>query len=798
MKSFVLNLLAIILGSIGLSAQNSASLHGRIVSKDKKPVIGSIVLIRENKLLSESDENGYYQFKHLNKGSYTLIVSYFKQSKVIKKIFLNEDEQKEVNFQLEDNAEELAEVVVNAQRGLNDKTPNVGKSNIIARDLPQLTQTIEKSILDRQLILKMSEVLQNLSGIYIMGNTGGFQEEIASRGYALNSNNTFKNGSRFNNSVSPELSSVEKIEFLKGGAAILYGNVSPGGVMNIITKKPKFEKGGELSVRTGSYHFYKPSIDMYGAIGNSKTLAYRMSTSYENGNSFRDKVSSTRIYINPSLLLKINERTNILIEGDLLKETRTADFGIGAINYTIPSVSRSNFIGINWGYNKVEQTNFTITLTHQFNKKWKGIALYGTQSYEQELFSAARLSSVNVATDGTWIRGLQKSATLEKYQIGQFDITGQFETGKMTHQMLIGADLDAYRTTAFAFNTTLFNNQLSNNSLKNKNIYDTINIYKPTQKRNDIPDLTLARVTTSPINRYGIYIQDLLSLSKQIKLLVGIRFSQQSNKKATVDTIGKNIGWIEDYMSKAWSPKIGLVYQPIKSISVFTSYTNNFSPNSGTDINNTPLAPSIINQYEIGLKNDFLQGKLSANFTYYKIINSNFVQTVIPVPANNPLARELAGEVTSDGLEIDIMTKPIKGFSVIAGYSYNDSRYTKSNIYTANDRLRYNPRNTANASLYYTFNEKSMLRGINWGIGCYFVGERVAGRNTSILNPNYKLMSVPDYTLIDLSAGYNYANFQLRLKISNLMNVLSYNLHDDNSVNPIAPRQIAITFTQKL
>ncbi|MBP6144848.1 MAG: TonB-dependent receptor plug domain-containing protein, partial [Sediminibacterium sp.] len=189
-----------------------------------------------------------------------------------------------------DSVRKLQDVIVLAQKGINDKTPTIGKGNIVARDLPQLTQTIDKAVLDRQQVLKMSDLLQNTTGVYISGNTGGYQEEIASRGYAFSSNNTFKNGARFNNGVMPELSNVEKVEFLKGGAAILYGNVSPGGLMNIVTKKPKFEKGGELSLRVGSFDFIKPTIDLYGALGNSKKMAYRINSTFEKANSFRDKV----------------------------------------------------------------------------------------------------------------------------------------------------------------------------------------------------------------------------------------------------------------------------------------------------------------------------------------------------------------------------------------------------------------------------------------------------------------------------------------------------------------------------
>ena len=167
----------------------------------------------------------------------------------------------------------------------------------------------------------------------------------------------------------PEMSSIEKLEFLKGGSAILFGNVAPGGIMNIVTKKPKFEQGGELGFRTGSFGFYKPSLDVYSGFGKKKQAAFRVNTVYEKAQSFRDYVSSERYYINPSLLFNLSSKTELLIQGDYLTDNRTPDYGTGAINYTVARVPRNTFLGNAWNYNKVRQSTANATLTHHFNKQ---------------------------------------------------------------------------------------------------------------------------------------------------------------------------------------------------------------------------------------------------------------------------------------------------------------------------------------------------------------------------------------------------------------------------------------------
>ena len=396
-------------------------------------------------------------------------------------------------------------------------------------------------------------------------------------------------------------------------------------------------------------------------------------------------VKSERFYINPSFLFKLFSRTELLIQADYLNDTRTPDYGTGAINYEVANVSRNIFLGVDWGSINTFQTTANATLTHHFKNNWQLRTTAGYQNYKNDLFAAARPNSNNyfIQANGTWIRGLQKSKSKEDYYLMQADLTGKFSTGSIEHSLLFGADADMYQTGSTTFVTTAYNNGLSNASIKNKNIYDTINVFDPYgnsfTKRSDIPYLAPNLLTTSPVRRMGVYVQDLISLASKIKLLAGVRYSIQQNERATVDTLAKNTrGYINAYTTKAFSPRLGLVYQPTKTVSIFASYTNNFSPNTGVDTANNPLKPSIIDQYELGTKTDLFNKLLSVNVTGYIIVNSDFSLAVTNPPASVPNARELVGEVTSKGIEFDIATRSFHGLSFIAGYSYNDTRYTES------------------------------------------------------------------------------------------------------------------------
>jgi iron complex outermembrane receptor protein len=449
----------------------------------------------------------------------------------------------------------------------------------------------------------------------------------------------------------------------------------------------------------------------------------------------------------------------------------------------------------------------TATITHHLNRNWQLRGLVSYQDFDSELFAAARPASTSIKSDGSWVRGLQKSKTAENYYIAQLDLSGKFNTGSVEHTLLFGADADKYRTESNTYLLTGYNDKLSNASIRGKNIYDTINIFNPAtfNKRNDIPDLVIDRITTSPIQRFGIYLQDLISVTDKLKVLAGVRYSYQNNQRARVDSITKgSTGYVDAYTSDAFSPRVGIVYQPRKNISVFTSYTNTFAVNTGRDIYDQPLPASIIDQYEVGAKTDLFKEILSVNVTLYKIINSNLAQTALVLSDgsqnSNSNIKELAGEATSKGVEVDIATKSFHGLSLLAGYSYNDTRYTKANSknFQTGDRLRYNPAHTANAHIYYAFDPKTALRGFNLGFGAYYVGDRLAGRNPSTTSPTNKLIPLPDYFLFDASAGYSVNKFSVRVKMTNLLDKLSYNAHDDNSINPIAPRQFAATVAYSL
>lgn len=769
---------------------NTQNITGKIATKDGSPAAHVNIELRELRKFTISDDNGFFTINNINPGTYHMIISFAGLLTQQQELTVQKDKSTAVSFVLQENASQLEEVIVNSRKGLNNHPVSAGKVAIDPMDLPQSITVVGQAIIRDQQAQRLSDVIKNVNGVYLATTRANTQESFSARGYAFSSSNMFKNGSRVNSGTMPEMSSLEKVEILKGSSAILYGNVAPGGIINMVTKQPMFNYGGEISVRAGSYGLLKPAFDVFGPL--SSNVAFRVNGTYETADSYRDVVKSERFYVNPSMLFKLGKSTELLIQGDYLYHNFTPDFGIGSLADTaIANVPISRFMGTTWQYNKAKQTTATATLKHQLSKNWNVNATTSYQSYKRDYYSTERIQA---KANGDFRRPLNKILSKEDYFIANIDLVGKFKTGKVDHTLLIGADADSYYTTSYAFNNPAF--------------YDTINILTPSKftPRTDIPVTSKATQLVTPIKRMGAYVQDLISLSAKFKLLAGVRWSIQETEAPTTtyyllkDSVGKGKANTVD----AFSPRVGLVYRPSKTTSAFASYSQSFVPNNNP--NGNPLDPSLIDQYEIGVKNEFFHGKLSANLTFYRILNNNLASVVVYLPDgtlnNNLNLKELTGQTTSDGFELDINSQPIRGLNISAGYSYNYMRYTKTKTGKGNfvegERLVNTPAHTANTSVFYTL-RKSKLQGLKIGASVFYIGDRFGGwNNTQQQTQTYsRLIPVSGFTTADVSAGYTYKKVSVMAKVSNLFNTYNYYVHENYSVNPIAPRQFISTIAYK-
>ena len=683
----------------------------------------------------------------------------------------------------------IEEVIITSNR--IKKTGSVVKSGISIKDLPQSVQEIGSEVIAQQQAVRLSDVVKNVNGVYVSSARGGAQEFFYGRGYDLSANNMFKNGFRFNSGSIPEVSSLEKVEVLKGSAALLFGNVSPGGILNMVTKMPSFKNGGEVAMQMGSYSFYKPSIDFYGPLNQS--IAYRFVGSYENSESFRDVVKKERYYINPSFLFKLSNRTEMVLQGDFMNDNWTPDFGTGVIGKKILDLPRNTYLGATWSNGNTKQATVSNLFTHTFNSNWK---FNFNSSFQHFNRTSKGTERVQPAADGTWNRPLGQNKNVEKIVSNQASLQGNFNTGKVKHQFFTGLDFENAYTDAYTF-------VFSPATYGTGNVFDFENF----DQGGAIPDARNSKIVKTDTKRFGVYAQDLISITDKIKVLAGLRWSWQEAQADTYDypvAGGEVLTEGAKRKDQAFTPKAGLVYQPVTSVSLFASYANSFTPNTGTTVNGDALEASIIDQFELGVKKEFLEGKLTSNVTLYQIVNSNLAQTA-EFKANGTLNTDtsikvLSGETTSKGVEVDITAKPVEGLNIIAGYSYNDMRYTKTSgtngSFIVGDRVVRTPATTANLSFFYTL-QGGKLKGVSFGALANYIGDRFGGWNDNYVVSNTGVVTFTDreipingYTTIDLSVGYTWKKISVLCKLSNITNELNYTLHENYSVNPIAPRQV--------
>ncbi|HEX9151608.1 MAG TPA: TonB-dependent receptor, partial [Flavobacterium sp.] len=422
----------------------------------------------------------------------------------------------------------LKEVIITVNK---EKKPITAlRSGLKPMDTPQSVQVIEAEIIGQQQAIRLSEVLKNANGVYVGSARGGAQESFFSRGYDMSANNMFKNGFRYNAGSIPEVSSLEKVEFLKGGSALLYGNVAPGGILNLVTKTPLFTKGGEISMQAGSYAYYKPTVDFYGPL--NKSIAYRFTGSYENSESFRDVVKNERFYINPSFLFKISDKTQITAQGDYLSADWTPDFGTGIIGKTILDLPRNNFYGALWSTGNTKSASASVLLNHDFNKNWKLNFNTSFQNYNRSSKSTAQLSNLDTyPVYGDWKRGLVQNKNLEQIFADQLSLQGTFTTGSIKHQVFTGVDYEKSFATAYTY--AFYASPTSTTAITTESTPINLFTYDPSTQSTTAPYSRATQFVYTETQRFGVYAQDLISFTDKIKLLAGLRWSWQQSQADT-------------------------------------------------------------------------------------------------------------------------------------------------------------------------------------------------------------------------------------------------------------------------
>ncbi|QKQ77867.1 TonB-dependent siderophore receptor [Nostoc sp. TCL240-02] len=631
-------------------------------------------------------------------------------------------------------------VVTGEQDGYNvPDSSTATRTDTPLRDIPQSIQVIPQQVIKDQQITRISDATRNVSGVSPLSGYGGFSDDYTIRGFT--NSNLLRNGFTTSNFFTYG-ANVERVEVLKGPSSVLYGQVEPGGVINFVTKQPLGSPYYAADLTVGSFSFYRGAIDLSGPLTDDKKLLYRLNVAYENSGSFRDFYHQEIFSVSPVITYKPSENTTLNFEYEYGRRRGTFDRGLppGPVFLTLPI---SRFLGEPDSFLSIDYQQGTATVDHRFSENLQLRSSLSVQSsFDNNVYTQA---DGDLEADGrTAPRSniVNRNRRNEDYS-WQTDLIGKFNTGSIAHQLLLGFELR--RNTDI--NPNFFGGDIA-----------PIDIFNPVYGARPTGPVVL-RVFGTRISTTGVYLQDQVTLLSNLKLLVGGRydfvFSDNSAKIGDADTTNSN------FYDSAFSPRVGLVYQPIEPISLYASYSSSFVPNNSRTANGISLEPSRGTQYEVGIKSEFFDRRLSATLASYNITKTN-IPTTDP---NNTDFSIAVGEVKSRGIELDVAGEILPGWKIIASGYLNDAFVSKDNTIPVGRRLE----NTAyhGASLWTTYEiQKGSLKGLQFGGGIFFVGDRIANQSDPF--------TVPSSLRTDAAISYKHDNWRAALNFKNIFDLKYY------------------------
>ena len=606
------------------------------------------------------------------------------------------------------------------------------------RDTPRSIQVVPEQVLEDQRAIRLGDALRNVAGAAQDDSFGGTRDRFTIRGF---SQDTFlRNGFRQRQNSLRETANVERVEVLRGPASVLYGQLEPGGVVNLVTEQPLFDPAYSAELSVGSFGLFRPSVDLTGPVNDDGSVRYRVNAVFEGGGNFRDFDRDTdRIFVAPVLAWDIGDRTSVVFEADYLNDKRPFDRGIVAIGNGIADIPYDRVLGHPDDEAEVEELSLGYQLEHELNDNWKvrnGLRFTNSDTFDY------RADSRLIRDNGQLNRRFRSNDDVSETLDFQTNVTGKFATGAIDHTLLFGVDVG--RTLRGGTQRAL---------PTDPNF--PIDIYNPVLgDRPDLSELTrFVRNNRNRINTVGLYLQDQIDLTDNLILLAGgrIDFFDQSN---TNNLSGRKF----EQDDNAFSPQVGLVYQPIEPISIYGSYSRAFVPSTSIRADGSLLEPERGTQYEIGVRGEFLDGRLVANLAAFELTKTN-IATEDPNDSDFSVP---VGEVRSRGIELDVTGELAPGWNVIASYANTDAEITKDNSLTVGNRLTNVPRNSG--SLWSTYEIQSgNLQGFGFGAGLFFVGDRAGD-----LDATFEL---PSYVRTDAVVFYRRDNWRAAINIKNLFDI---------------------------
>jgi iron complex outermembrane receptor protein len=794
---FSLSILAILLliNTIpALAQQARGTLKGKVVTVKNDPAENVSVTLKGTKYGTITDENGLFEIK-APQGNYTLVISEVGAKGQEKTVTVIAGQTTTLPAIIVDNTVHgLQEVNINANKTNKFKrtrSEDVAKMPLANLENPQVYNTVSSQLIQEQLIFSVDDALRNAPGLQKMwdatGRGGDGGAYFNSRGFIVQS--SMRNGIAGKVTNSIDAANIERIEIIKGPSGTLFGNAltSYGGLINRVTKKPYDTFGGEVSLSGGNFGFYRGSADINSPLDKDKKVLFRLNTAFNHDGSFQNNGFSRNVVIDPSIVYKANDRLTISADAEL-----SYGKNVGKTIYFFPYGLTVEQLG----FNSADKSNIDYRQSYHgdgLTQISQNRNIYGEVKYKisDAWTSRTNLSYTHSYSDGHGLyyyllpgdsisRNDQATRNSKDDMIEiQQNFNGDFKIGKFRNRFVGGLDFFRENSQQYFYGSTL--DTVSATGSHNYNNFNGAAM--------DAMYASGAIGFTYPAmykrNTYSAYISDVLNITDQLMASAGLRVDRFDNKGNYDPTTQKTSG---AYKQTAFSPKFGLVYQPVKDhVSLFANYQNSFNNQTGTTENNKPLKPEQANQIEGGVKLDLFDGKLSSTVSYYDIK----VKDIVRPSTVNPVLSVQDGTQFSKGFEAEVITNPLPGLNLTAGFTYNNSKLTKTADATVEGLRPATAGSPYQANFWASYKiQQGAVKGLGFGVGGNYASD-----NKVINSHTLGVFTLPSYTILNASAFYDTNRYRFGAKLDNFTNQKYWVGY--GTVNPQKLRSFAVSATYK-
>ncbi len=773
-------LFALLLCSYQAQAQ-TGSIGGKVVSAETgQPIPDVNVGLQGTTMGAATDAQGQYTISEVESGTYTVVFTsvIFKTKKI--ETTVEVDEKVTLNAKLEPAQKTLQEVEIIGRKEQSYKTDISFASTKTAtalKNVPQSVSYISKELIDDKGAYRVNDIVENLSGV----NQYSYYDDFTIRGFR--SQQTLINGKRVIGLFGPRplLANLERVEVIKGPSSAVFGNASPGGTMNRVTKKPLRENRKAINFTTGSFNTLRSTLDFTGPLNESGSLLYRLNLAYENSDSFRDLQEFNNYMIAPSISFLPTDRTRLNFDLVITRFDGKLDRGqpiFGATAGTdLNSTPISFAIGAANDYHTTNTVYGTLSLSHKLTDNLSFNASYLRFGFSEDLFEHRTANQFAVDSLGNEIPSLMgiRISTRELQRTND-NMSSYFlwkpQTGAFEHKIVAGYDFiqskqpvggaaagsssgAIYRTRdggLAQYDPANPEQFVFNENGNPKPNAPHFNLANPDYQLGFPSDYILERRAYDPERYYtqGIYLQNQITWNR-FQFLLGVRQSFYT------DVINYQQADERTEQQQAFTPRFGMIYSLTEDINLYGTYTESFQPQNPTDIlpeNGGPFDPLEGEMVEVGGKGDFFNNRLSATVAAYTIERNNILVRDI----ETDLLKQ-RGQERSRGFELDVNGQVSENFSISANYAYNVAKITESNDESLKGTIKENaPRHAGGFYTKYAFTSGA-LGGLNLKAGGNFVTER---------NTNDVGLELPGYMVYDAGVSYEVNKIELSFMLNNV------------------------------